>query len=185
MKFKEQHDLQSNTHQRVFLSLGTNINKRLEFLRSAIEKIHQLAATRIVSVSSIYETEPHGVAGQPDFLNAALEIRTGLCPVCLLFSLQRIENQLGRYRTVPWGPRTIDIDIIYFGALVRNTPLLTIPHPRTTTRKFVLQPLNEIAPDFLPPQADRAISFLCENCPDLHHVVKLSEPVLLVEEQSD
>src|SRR5438270_11995242 len=122
-----------------FLSLGSNIEDRRENLRRAIELLAS-PDLRIKRTSSIYETEPQDLRHQPWFLNLVIEIETTLFPMQLLGRIQRIERDLGRQRTVPKGPRTIDIDIILFGDFIIDTPQLQVPHPRMTARRFVLEP---------------------------------------------
>lgn len=156
------------------MSLGTNIGDRLKNLKTAIQKIDLSPKSRVVRTSSVYETEPVGFIGQPDFLNLVVEIRTGLCPLCLWLNLQRIEAESGRIRKIRWGPRKIDIDIIYFGEITRKNSIITIPHRAAAARGFVLIPLNEIAPDFMPPQTCYSISQLLNRCEDHSRVIKIS-----------
>jgi len=129
----------------VYLSLGSNIGDRERNLRDAVGLLAE-PQLRAVRVSSFYETEPLDVHDQPWFLNAVVEAETDLFPKQLLARVQRIEQRLGRRRLRPKGPRTIDIDILLFGSFVVNVPSLMIPHPAMHERRFVLQPLAEIAP---------------------------------------
>src|SRR5262249_18477941 len=108
-------------------------------------------------LSSVYETEPQDLRNQPWFLNLVAEIETSLFPLQLLSRVQKIEKELGRQRTVAKGPRTIDIDILLFGAFVIDTAKLTVPHPRMEQRRFVLEPLAELAPDLRHPLNRRTI----------------------------
>lgn len=128
-----------------YLSLGSNVGDRMAELRRAMQLFcgEGMAMRR---TSSVYETEPVGYTEQGWFLNCVAEISTTLEPVALLHRLQRIENQLGRERTVPKGPRTIDIDMLLYGDVVMQTEELTLPHPRMLERRFVLEPLREIVP---------------------------------------
>jgi 2-amino-4-hydroxy-6-hydroxymethyldihydropteridine diphosphokinase len=128
-----------------YLSLGSNVGKRKANLRSAIEKLGELG--KIAAVSSFYETEPMEFTAQPWFLNCAVEIRTELTSQDLLIRILAIEQQMGRHRRRSKGPRNIDIDILLFGDSVIDTPQLQIPHPAMHERRFVLEPLTEIAPD--------------------------------------
>ncbi len=139
-----------------YLSLGSNLGDREENLRRALEL---LAAPdlRIKRTSSLYETEPRDLHAQPWFLNLAAEIETTLFPMQLLARIQSVEKQLGRKRIVAKGPRTIDIDILLFGGFIIETPALQIPHPRMGQRRFVLEPLAEIAPDLGHPTTRRPI----------------------------
>lgn len=108
-------------------------------------------------VSSIYETEPQDMRGQPWFLNLVVEIQTPLFPMQLLGRILRIEREMGRRRVVPKGPRIIDIDIILFGNFVIDTPQLKVPHPRLAARRFVLEPLAELVPDLRHPVSRRTV----------------------------
>jgi 2-amino-4-hydroxy-6-hydroxymethyldihydropteridine diphosphokinase len=132
------------------LSLGSNLEDRAGNLRLALKA---LASPEIVikRTSSLYETEPQDLRHQPWFLNLVVEIETTLFPLQLLGRIQRIERELGRQRVVAKGPRTIDIDIILFGRFVIDTPELQVPHPRMTGRRFVLEPLAELAPELRHP----------------------------------
>ncbi len=129
---------------RVFLSLGSNVGDRLAQLRRAREAIAR--QVRVLAASSIYETEPWGYTEQPGFLNQVLMGETDLGPGMLLDFVKFLEAELGRTPTFRYGPREIDIDILFYGNLVMETPQLVIPHPRLHERAFVLVPLEEIAP---------------------------------------
>ncbi len=140
----------------VYIALGSNLGDRKENLRLARE---QIAAPdlRILRVSSIYETEPRDVKDQPWFLNQVIECETDLFPRQLLARLQKIERAMGRKRTVAKGPREIDLDILLFGDAVVKAPELEVPHPRLAERRFVLEPLAELAPDKKHPGTRRTI----------------------------
>jgi 2-amino-4-hydroxy-6-hydroxymethyldihydropteridine diphosphokinase len=133
-----------------FLSLGSNLGDRAALLSEALDRL-EAAGARIVRRSSIYETEPRDFLDQPRFLNMAVEVETNLAPFELLAAIQEIESEMGRQRTVPKGPRTVDLDILFYGNSIIATNDLEIPHPRLTQRSFVLAPLSEIAPDFRHP----------------------------------
>jgi 2-amino-4-hydroxy-6-hydroxymethyldihydropteridine diphosphokinase len=139
-----------------YLSLGSNVGDRHENLRKALELL-EAAGARVVRRSSLYETEPQDLKNQPWFLNAVAEVQTALFPMQLLARIHRVERQLGRKRTVPKGPRTIDIDILLYGNSIVETVELQIPHPRFSERRFVLEPLLEIAPDLRHPVSRRPI----------------------------
>ena len=128
-----------------FLSLGANLGDRERTLRKALELIGNLPETELVRISSFYETEPWGVSNQPDFINGAAHIRTGLSPLELLKALQYIEKSLGRVRKEHWGARTIDIDILIIEDVRMESEELKLPHPFLKERSFVLIPLAEIA----------------------------------------
>ena len=134
----------------VYLGLGSNLGGRHANLQEARERL-QAGDLKITRASSIYETEPRDLPNQPWFLNQVLEAETTLFPKQLLSRIQKIEREMGRQRIVPKGPRIIDIDILLFGAAVVNLPDLQIPHPRMPERRFVLEPLAEIAPDLRHP----------------------------------
>ncbi|MBI3470122.1 MAG: 2-amino-4-hydroxy-6-hydroxymethyldihydropteridine diphosphokinase [Candidatus Solibacter usitatus] len=140
----------------VYLSLGSNVGDREQMLRRALDELASPEA-RVVRVSSIYETEPVGLRNQRWFLNAVAEVRTDLFPVQLLNRIQRIELQLGRKRGVDQGPRSIDIDILFFGSFVIRTGRLATPHPRAEERRFVLAPMAELAPEYRHPVSHRTM----------------------------
>jgi len=129
----------------VYLGLGSNTGDRAAMLEAALERL-EIAGVRIARRSPVIETEPQYVLEQPRFLNMVVEARTTLEPAALLQTLQRIETALGRRKIVNKGPRTIDIDILFHGGAIVDTPGLTIPHPLLHERRFVLEPLCEIAP---------------------------------------
>ncbi|HEY4600529.1 MAG TPA: 2-amino-4-hydroxy-6-hydroxymethyldihydropteridine diphosphokinase [Cerasibacillus sp.] len=131
---------------RVYLGLGTNIEPRKSHLEKALEQLKQNEAITIVKQSNRYETAPVGYTEQADFLNMVVEIKTTLSPELLLDRCQTIEKELGRERTIRFGPRTIDLDILLYNEENIKTERLTVPHPRMHERGFVLIPLAEIAP---------------------------------------
>lgn len=135
----------------VFIALGANIAQPTKQVRRAIALICLLPKTRLLKTSSFYCTAPVGYAEQPDFINAVIEIATELAPSELLESLMSIESALGRERSIPNGPRTIDLDMLLYGEDTLHTKELMIPHPRMHERAFVLVPLAEIAPDVIIP----------------------------------
>jgi 2-amino-4-hydroxy-6-hydroxymethyldihydropteridine diphosphokinase len=149
----------------VYLSLGSNLGDREAMLRSALEALGA-AGLEVVRTSSLYETEPRDMPNQPWFLNMVAECRTDLFPVQSLARVKKIERELGRKRTVPKGPRSIDIDIILFGNAVVRTTALEIPHPRFRDRRFVLAPLKELAPDLRDPVTRRTIADLLDDTAD-------------------
>ena len=133
-----------------YLSLGSNIGDREENLRRAIELLESSGA-QVIRRSSVYETEPQNLRSQPWFLNMVVEVKTALFPMQLLHAIQKIEKELGRKRVAAKGPRSIDIDILLFANSVISTQALEVPHPRFAQRRFVLEPLAEIAPDLRHP----------------------------------
>ncbi len=140
----------------VYLSLGSNLGDREGNLRLARERLSESGLSPLRE-SSLYETEPRDFPDQPWFLNQVIAAETSLFPRRLLAALQRIERELGRKRGVPKGPRTIDLDILLFGEAVVSAPDLEIPHPRLAERRFVLEPLAELAPDLRHPLTRRTV----------------------------
>ena len=130
-----------------FLALGSNVGDREANLRTAVTLL-QDDEIRVRRGSSLYETAPQELLDQPSFLNAVLEVETSLFPMQLLARVREIERKMGRRRVTPKGPRNIDIDILFYGRNVIATAELEVPHPRIAQRRFVLEPLAEIAPDF-------------------------------------
>ncbi len=134
----------------VYLGLGSNVGDRESNLREALERL-KAERIRVLRRSSLYETEPQDLRDQPWFLNAVVEAETDLFPRQLLGCTQNIEREMGRQRGTPKGPRNIDIDILFYGRTVIHTPELETPHPRIAQRRFVLEPLAEIAPELRHP----------------------------------
>lgn len=158
--------------KRVYLSLGSNIGDRAANLQSAIEELSRFG--KVAAVSSFYETEPVEVTKQPWFLNCAVSLDTARTPGQLLRALLEIERTMGRQRTQQKGPRKIDIDILLFGDSSVNTASLTIPHPAMHERRFVLEPLAEIAPDVRHPLLNKTVQELRDSLPPGQTVRRVS-----------
>ncbi len=143
---------------RAYLSMGTNKGDRNDNLEKTLRYLDSVPEIDIISISSIYETEPWGMIEQQLFLNIVILIDTVLDPESLLHACQQIENRIGRQRLVHWGPREIDIDILLYDNLTIQTENLTIPHPFMEKREFVLAPLREIAPELILPSGRSVIA---------------------------
>ena len=137
---------------KAYLGIGSNQGERERNLVEGVKAVNALANTKVRAVSSLYCSAPVGYLEQADFLNAVIQIDTCLQPLELLHGLQEVENRLGRIRTLKWGPRTIDLDILLYGNQIVDIPTLQIPHPRMWERAFVMVPLGELAPDLGNPE---------------------------------
>jgi 2-amino-4-hydroxy-6-hydroxymethyldihydropteridine diphosphokinase len=151
-----------------YIGIGSNKGDKTANCLQAIASLGQ--AGRVVSVSSLYCTEPVGYREQEDFVNAVAAVETGLPPRELLKICNAIEDRMGRERTVRWGPRTIDLDILLYGRDIVNLPGLVVPHPRLAERRFVLAPLAEIAPDALHPVLNKSMQQLLDALKDTTRV---------------
>lgn len=159
-------------NRRAFIGLGGNVGDRLGFLRRAARGIRALPESRLRAVSAVYETSPIGPR-QRNFLNAAAEIRTSLAPGRLLKELKGVERRLGRRSRRRWGPREIDLDLLFHGRRRMNAGGLRLPHPRLRERKFVLRPLADLAPRFLDPATGKTVARLLAELTDPSQKVRL------------
>jgi len=162
-----------NTTQAV-IACGSNLNDPTLQLNSAREKISGLPKVRLAAVSRFYVTRPVGMTDQPDFLNGAFLIETTLSSRELLGQLLAIERSQGRVRGTKNGPRSLDLDLIFFGEEIRNEEGLELPHPRAHEREFVLRPISEIAPDWMHPVLKKTVKILWEElCTSHPHPISL------------
>jgi len=142
----------------IYIALGTNLGERMNNLRTAITTLSP--DVTVLAESHVYETPPWGFEDQPAFLNMVAKAETGLEPEVLLGYLKQIEVKLGREKTVRWGPRLIDLDILFYDDLIIESPPLVIPHPRLHERAFVLVPLVDVAPEVVHPVFQMNVSNL-------------------------
>lgn len=151
-----------SARRRAFLSLGSNLGDRAGAMAQALRALDREAGIEVTAVSPVYETEPIGVLNQPAFLNIAAEIETALAPLELLNATKGIERALGRVDGTHWGPRPIDIDLVWVEGPQMATADLELPHPEFRRRRFVLQPLADIAPDWRDPLTGSTVAELLQ-----------------------
>lgn len=150
---------------KAYILLGSNMGRREDFLNKA-KRLIETEAGSVSQQSSVYETAAWGNTHQKAFLNQVIIISTGLSPDALMHTLLMIEQQLGRIRTQKFGPRTIDLDILFYDTLVVKTKQVTIPHPAIQDRRFVLVPLTELSPRKIHPVYKQTVASLLKNCAD-------------------
>ena len=161
--------------ERIFVGLGSNLGDRRNYLEEAITRLAQPPDVQVVARASLYETEPVGLGRQPWFLNTVVELRTTRPPRALFQLCQRIEAELGRVKRERWGPREIDLDLLFYGERVVDEPDLQIPHPELARRRFVLEPLAELAPELQHPTLHRTIEELLAMVKDGKGVMRYQE----------
>lgn len=143
-----------------YIGLGSNLGDREGNLRGALDALREHPDVEVAKVSDFYETQPVGGPPQGPYLNAAAELRTALGPRKLLNLLHEVEARFGRERSIRWGPRTLDLDLLLYDERVIDQPDLKVPHPRMHERRFVLEPLADIAPDVRHPTDERTVQDL-------------------------
>lgn len=156
-----------------YLGIGSNLGDPVQNCREALRRLSSLKSSAVLRRSSLYRTEPVGMEAQGWFVNGAVEIRTALTAPQLLKALQWVERAMGRGRAERWGPRVIDIDILLHGQEIVNTEALVVPHPEMHKRRFVLEPMNEIAPYVIHPLYGVSMKGLLDRLEDHHAVERL------------
>lgn len=154
-----------------YLLTGSNLGESASQLRLANQYISQKCG-KIITQSAVYQTAPWGIQDQPFFLNQAIKLSTDLEPEALMQELLHIETLMGRVRTIKYGPRVIDLDMLFFNDLIINKPILQLPHPAMAERRFVLVPMAEIAPTQVHPIFNKTIQDLLTDCTDASDVQK-------------
>ncbi|WP_066634349.1 2-amino-4-hydroxy-6-hydroxymethyldihydropteridine diphosphokinase [Desulfolucanica intricata] len=144
--------------KRVFLGVGSNLGDSYNNIQKAINLLNEINGVKIVAVAPFYKTAPVGYLDQDWFLNSVIECKTEIPPRELLYALLDIENKMGRVRTIRWGPRVVDLDLLIYENERINEPDLIVPHPRMTERAFVIVPLADLAPDLKMPGGQTATS---------------------------
>jgi len=157
-----------------YIGIGSNLGDKVLQCQRAVQEILKIDRHRLLAQSSLYKSLPLGYTDQDWFVNGVIEIETDLEPLPLLQELKSIEERFGRRQTFRWGPRVIDLDILFYGERKVREALLEIPHPRLHERQFVLIPLAEIAPEFVHPVLGKTIRELLENFPHDQGVEKIS-----------
>ncbi len=149
-----------------YVGLGGNLGNRRANLKAAVQRLRRIPKTRVLNISSFQWSDPEGGEDQPRYLNGAAELESSLPPEDLLDQLLKIEKSLGRVRLQPKGPRTVDLDLLFFGVHQIQSSQLKLPHPRMTKRRFVLEPLSELCPGAIIPGTKRTV---------LHHLQSLNK----------
>jgi 2-amino-4-hydroxy-6-hydroxymethyldihydropteridine diphosphokinase len=158
---------------RAYIGLGSNVGEREENLVRAISLLDSSPGIRVLRRASLYETEPVGIEAQPWFFNTVVEVEAELAPGELLRRLKEIEKALGREDRGRWGPREIDLDLLLYGDLVMEEDGLVLPHPELHRRRFVLEPLCELAPELIHPRLGRPLRELLAGLDERKKVIRL------------
>lgn len=175
-------DAEGEEEEEVFLGLGSNLGDRMSYLAMGLRLLGEVL--RIVDVSPVVASEAEGVPpaeNHPDFLNAVIRGRTRLAPVELLEACHGMEERAGRVRGRSGAPRTLDIDLLFYGQRVMKTNVLEVPHPRWKERGFVLRPLLELAPEWRDPESGRTVEDLCRTAGDLLERARIRAPASAIE----
>ena len=161
-----------------YIGFGSNLDDRLAYIKNAVLQIKKNENCKFIKISAIYETKPLGEANQPDFLNAVAKIETELSVKELFNFLKEVEKKVGRKDSYKWGPREIDLDLLFFNDIVYSDENLTIPHPGISQRDFVLKPLAEIEPTLFHPVLKQKISdiYILESEENIIRIVKEKIP---------
>ena len=162
----------------VYIALGSNIGDRINYLRQAIEKLNNNENISVEEASSVYETLPYGNKDQANFYNAVIRISTGYELIELLDCLKEIEKNLGRLKKEKWGPREIDLDLLFYNHLIYSDERITVPHKEIIKRDFVLVPLCEIAPQFIHPELNKKICDICIQESEKNIIRKIPDKIL-------
>lgn len=152
--------------ERVLIGFGSNLGDSVQICTTAIERLRDHPHLRVRKISSFYRTSPLMLTEQPWFVNGVVLAETNMCPEELLKALHDIEREFGRDRQIRWGPRTLDLDLLAYGNLEVSLPTLTVPHPQLHARRFVLEPLLEIVPDWVHPSLKVSVRELLRQLPD-------------------
>ena len=150
---------------RAFIGAGANLGEPVRQIRQALDELEKSPGVRLLGASSLYRTQPVGLVPQPPFINAVFSLECGMSPPELLALLLGVEQRMGRVRGERWGPRLIDLDLLFYGEMIISEQGLEVPHPRLHERRFVLTPLAEIAPDILHPVLKKSASDLLAALP--------------------
>ncbi len=154
--------------------MGSNKGEKLWYLCQAVKKLNESSGYRVVKCSSVYETKPFGYLEQENFLNAVIQVSTEKSLLDVIDNLKAIEKGLGRVASTRWGPREIDLDLLFYNNVVFSNERVTVPHKEVTNRDFVFVPLCEIAPDFIHPALNLKICDICISDSEIYIIKKLS-----------
>ncbi len=166
-----------------FIALGSNLGNRLRFLQKSLNAVALITSTKILSVSSVYLTRPFGIKEQNDFFNAAAKLATKLTPIELFNSLKKIEKSLGRSTAQKWGPREIDIDLLFYNDLIFSDDFISLPHKGIIYRDFVLEPLLELDKELVHPETKISLSISLSELEEKFVIKKLPDKLFIPEKK--